>query len=227
MYFIMIGLGYGSEFHLLRMLGRHRNEFNSLITNELQIEGDIFWFDFLYQNKFIPDKEIEGIVFLPKNDKHINKFDKYWPTKSQIQNWDAVGIINDTYILLEAKARIREISSNCEAKNPYSISLIETAFKSTKENYKISSKNDWKQNYYQKANRIAFLNFMDKIGAKAKLLFIYFINGYEKEDSNNSVISKNDWLKVLEKQDNYLGIDNNDVLKNKMFNMFIDIRNNK
>jgi len=224
-----LGLGYGSEFHLLRILGRHRNQFNTLIKNKLKIEGDIYWFDFTYQNNYIPDKEIEGIDFLTNTEeyeKYKNEFNEYWPTSAGIQNWDSIGIINDTYFLIEAKARINEISSHCKAENKKSISLIEAAFKDTKENYKISSINDWKQNYYQKANRIAFLNFMDKIDIKAKLLFVYFINGYEKINSNDNIISKNDWLKALEKQDNYLCINNNDILKNKIFDIFIDIKNN-
>ena len=51
-----LGLGYGSEFHLLRMLGRHSNSFNLEILSALGYNNKkIEWLDFLYSStEFIP-----------------------------------------------------------------------------------------------------------------------------------------------------------------------------
>ena len=54
------------EFHLLRLLGRHRNSFDLKICPALGYNGKrIEWLDYKYDSKqFIPDKEYIGIHFL-------------------------------------------------------------------------------------------------------------------------------------------------------------------
>ncbi|MGV8125268.1 MAG: hypothetical protein AB2L14_36430 [Candidatus Xenobiia bacterium LiM19] len=76
-----IGHGYGSEFHLLRYLGRHRNKLNERV-NELLGAEEVFWLDFNSKEdeKYydinvnldsgarievkLPDEELTGINFL-------------------------------------------------------------------------------------------------------------------------------------------------------------------
>jgi len=59
-----MALGYGSEFHLLRWLGRHRKEFDKRV-NLLLGTDKIYWLDFDFDSeKTIPDKEIIGLNFL-------------------------------------------------------------------------------------------------------------------------------------------------------------------
>ena len=65
-----MALGYGSEFHLLRWLGRHRNEFDKRVNSLLKTDK-ISWLDFDFDSKkTIPDKEIIGLNFLDKNLTH-------------------------------------------------------------------------------------------------------------------------------------------------------------
>lgn len=63
-----IGYGYGSEFHLLRFLGHHRNELESVIVKAAKSKSkDFFWLDFDYadRNKVISgDAEMVGLSFL-------------------------------------------------------------------------------------------------------------------------------------------------------------------
>lgn len=59
-----MAIGNGSEFHLLRWLGRHRNEFDERIKQELHTDN-ISWLDFDFdKEKTITDKELTGISFL-------------------------------------------------------------------------------------------------------------------------------------------------------------------
>lgn len=66
-----IGCGYGSEWHLQRYLGRHRE----LLREEiLSITGgdDIQWLDFNFSNSNEPlmrDRELKGVEFLDEQVK--------------------------------------------------------------------------------------------------------------------------------------------------------------
>ncbi|MDY6847012.1 MAG: hypothetical protein SVP52_07740, partial [Chloroflexota bacterium] len=65
-----IGHGYGSDWHLLRFLGYHREYFTKQILTE--IGGDaIFWLDFKfsYKNKKCGrDTEYNGLEFIKNPD---------------------------------------------------------------------------------------------------------------------------------------------------------------
>ena len=226
-----LGLGYGSEFQLLRFLGRHRNDLNSLILKELGYQKKyIEWKDFLYDQKLeIPDREYVGIEFLRNEEFYslvVDKWKALWPNNNRAQNWDAIAKIEDEWLLIEAKAKTDEIISNSKA-SPDSLEKIKKEMEAVKKKYNIQSSNDWTKKYYQKANRILFLDFLESNNIKAKLVFIYFINGYLKNGMQEGVTSQNEWLNIIKEQDEYLGIENNHSLKNKIVNIFIDVKENK
>ena len=61
-----IGFGYGSEWHLLRHLGYHR-EYLSLKTLEVTGGNSIEWLDFGFSKENVPlkdDKEFLGLEFI-------------------------------------------------------------------------------------------------------------------------------------------------------------------
>ena len=114
-----IGCGYGSEWHLLRYLGRHRNFLQTEILTKTG--GDsIRWLDFNYSNKNKPlmrDRELKGVEFLDKNVQKL--WYNYWPQRGNVQNWDAIGKLRiedrEEWLLVEAKSHIKEINSTaCE-----------------------------------------------------------------------------------------------------------------
>ena len=57
-----MALGYGSEFHLLRWLGRHRGKFTELVCKAGQRGwSDIRWLDFEFADgRLVPDSELCG-----------------------------------------------------------------------------------------------------------------------------------------------------------------------
>ena len=225
-----LGYGYGSDFHLLRFLGRHRNYFDSLILSKLGYSGKkIDWLDFKFdKSQFPQDREYIGIEFL-ENEKYYKKIEQswkgFWPSPRNAQNWDAVGKIDDEWILVEAKAHKDEIRSNSSA-SKRSRQQISLRFDQIKQEYKIATSNDWCENYYQKANRILFLDFMIKNNLKARLLFVYFINGYQKKNGEQlGVTSKKEWSDLINQQDSYLGISNSKNLKTNIIDLIIDVAN--
>ena len=51
-------LGYGSEFHLLRWMGRHRKVFDARVSEKLSVSS-VEWLDFQFdRDKEIPDIRI-------------------------------------------------------------------------------------------------------------------------------------------------------------------------
>jgi hypothetical protein len=160
-----IGYGYGSEFHLLRWMGRHRSEINRLVLASLDKEGsDINWLDFPFagSGKSL-DAEWKGLDFLPKNSSIKKQWADFWPTGKGIHNWDLVGRLNKSdkaeWILVEAKAHIGEINSSCTATAQQSINKIAEAFESVKKSFGVDKARNWMSPYYQHTNRISVLGF--------------------------------------------------------------------
>lgn len=219
-----IGYGYGSEWQLLRMLGHHRNYFFKELRRQLNLpqDAEIHWLDYGFDESNISgDKKykkrefFEAIpeIFTPEIISSFNE-DKFGDKLNQ--NWDGIFWVDKTVYLVEAKAHINEIISDCQSDNQKSLSIIEEYFQKTKECFDVSSDNDWKKTYYQMANRIAFLKLLQSHKIEARLVNIYFVDGYEKKvkdpDSEkfytiqNKNTSKDKWDKALADEEKYLGI---------------------
>jgi hypothetical protein len=222
-----MGNGYGSEFHLLRYLGRHRNLLNKKILSLLGYSNlNIDWLDYKFDfSKAVPDRELIGIEFLndQTNFESLKEsWKEHWPSINNAQNWDAICKIENEWILVEAKANKNEIFSNSQASGK-SKEFISERFDKIKKKYGIVTDNDWNCKYYQKANRVLFLNYLLENGIKAKLLFIYFVNGYKKNGIQSGIKSKSEWLQLLKEQDDYLGIVQSKALKGNVLDLIIDI----
>lgn len=131
-----IGHGYGSEWHLLRYLGYHRQY---LDTQVLALTGaqSLDWFDFrfLMPNKSSKhDGEHIGVSFIEDPQVH-ESWRVFWPQFGNSQNWDAVGRLryqdHDEWLLVEAKAHLHELKSSCQATNQNSIEKINAALTKT------------------------------------------------------------------------------------------------
>jgi hypothetical protein len=228
-----MGLGYGSEYQLLRFLGHHRNELNQIIREQTRLKGELIWLDFPKDTSNKPrlslDNEHKGISFLPQKDMLISVWNNYWT--GDTQNWDAIIIHIENeqieYVIVEAKANKEELKSNCQAKTEsQSECKIKKAFDETRKTFGIETLNCWLKDYYQLANRLAFINFLHSQNIKASLLNIYFINGYVKRDLHTKEllddknVSKADWDKIIKDEYDYLGI--NDEAKIYISEIFVE-----
>lgn len=223
-----IGYGYGSEWHLMRYLAYHRNFLKKTIIDKTGIRHFEFVDHRFSQSPKILEDDIElaGIDFIDEEDILV-KWDDYWPHTGSPPKWDAIGIgkkeSQKCYLLFEAKANTDEIKSECKAVSKESICIIEKALCDTKNDLGIKTDNDWKKCYYQMANRISVLNFLNKNDVVSIMINIYFTG--EREDMfgpNQCSRSESQWNEHLKIAKNYLGFSE---LEN-YFDIFLSINEN-
>src|ERR1700756_4639251 len=106
-----MGMGYGSECHLLRYLGRHRRLLEERIygATGTKIVG---WLDYPFDpSKTWLDGELKGLEFFPPDDPIHNVWKETWPQRGNSPNWDAVAQTSangaSEWLLVEAKANIQ------------------------------------------------------------------------------------------------------------------------
>jgi hypothetical protein len=235
-----IGHGYGSEWQLLRMLGHHREYFYKELRSQIGLSPDaeIHWLDYGWDNKKVSgDKEYKKREFFEKipeifTPEVMLKFKEDEFGSKLNQNWDGIFWVDKTVYIVEAKAHLKEINSDCQSDKPKSRSDIEQDFNVTRVWFGISSDNDWKEKFYQMANRIAFLKLLHSNEIDAKLVNIYFLNGYEKKikdpDSDryytiqNKNTTKDEWEDAIKEEENYLGISK--LVGKHIFPVFINCK---
>lgn len=235
-----IGYGYGSEWQLLRMLGHHREYFYRELKRQINLpqEAEIHWLDYGFNEAMVSGdneyKKREFFEAIPEifTADIISDFEKDVFGRLLNQNWDGIFWVDKTIYLVEAKAHTKEIISDCQATSQKSLSTIEQYFKETRDWFNISTDNDWKRTYYQMANRLAFLKLLLSHGIEAKLVNIYFVDGYEKKvkdsdsDKYYTIQNKNTsidkWEDAIKEEENYLGISG---VRNKfVFPVFVDCK---
>lgn len=239
-----MGLGYGSEYQLLRYLGHHRNELNKVIKTNTRLCGEIHWLDFPKDKKtdetkisLSLDGEHKGVDFLLDKiskrefDNLQSNWKKYWSSDGNLPNWDGVILhrhnSKEEWIIVEAKAHLEEIESKTYSASNQN---IQNAFIKTQKRFGISN-NNWFGKHYQLANRLAFINFLLDNKINASLLYIYFINGYEKRQLKNrkkilikskSVNKQIDWEKAIKQE--YIDLGINEKTKEYISNIFIECK---
>jgi hypothetical protein len=160
-----IGFGYGSEWHLLWYLARHRSSLNDAVRRVTGAD-DIEWLDFpLRGTEGSSDAEWTGLDFLTDEDT-LAAWRSFWPQEAGIHNWDAVARVKVEgrlrWLLVEAKAHCDEIQSTCGAKAEGGLALIRAALEATKTGLGVESDRDWLHGYYQFCNRLAVLHFLTR-----------------------------------------------------------------
>lgn len=198
-----LALGYGSKYQLLRMLGWHRNAFNKAISEAANVDDDINWLDFRFND--CEDKELLNFDFIKElKDDWRN----YWACGSSGLNWDAIGITKDgTYILVEAKAHVCELksSSGGSSASKEKNNLVMKAL--MEENGVKKRVSAWNNDCYQLANRLVALDYLTKKkGYKGKLVYVLFEHGYEFNSYSNKSASKEDWEKAIKEEFEKAGI---------------------
>ena len=222
-----IGDGYGSECHLLRWMGRHRNMLDERVSAAVGRPGKpITWLDFNFTpNKKWPDAELKGLEFLYDRPGLKDAWDKFWPTRGGVQNWDAVGWIGTgpdaELLLVEAKANVEELRSDCGATSPSSIRKIELAFEATQESVGAALGADWMHDYYQAANRMATLYFVQREQVPSRLLFVYFLG--DRVPGRECPQTEDVWEPAIDAQWEHLGLAADHRLADRTHNLFLPI----
>lgn len=221
-----IGHGYGSEWHLLRYLGRHRNLLDKAVRDVTGC-GPLVWLDFGFDpNNPWHDAEWKGLYFLLEDNSLQSSWHDYWPQGRGIHNWDAVARADlgkgTEWILVEAKANLEELKSTCQAGKKESVQKITAAFNATKKALGVPADTDWMTPYYQYCNRVAALHFLQSHGVDGRLLFIYFCG--DKGDAKRTCPTDPDgWKGVLDEQAKHVGLPTSHYLDGKIHTLFLPV----
>lgn len=220
-----IGNGYGSEWHLLRWLGRHRQELDKRVLAATGGER-VEWLDFRFDDQNGGDRELRGVEFLPADHKARVAWSTFWPTKGNAQNWDAIGRVwrgdSAEWLLVEAKAHLDELASTCGAdREKGGFPLIVETLKQTKQRLGIANGADWLTGYYQYANRLAVLDFLNRHDEPSRLLLVYFTGDHVP--GRTCPRDAAGWRAALEAQDRHLGIAEGHTLRERVHSLFLPV----
>ncbi len=132
--------------------------------------------------------------------QHAASLREFWPLSGP--RWDALGRAGGTYFLVEAKANIPELISDCQASAPLSREMIAAAIQRTQQWLGARPHIDWLTGFYQYANRLAHLYFMREIaGVDAYMVFLYIL-----DDPTHIPTGGIEWQGALELQRTLLGL---------------------
>ncbi|MCL4843491.1 MAG: hypothetical protein KJZ79_16705 [Bryobacteraceae bacterium] len=204
-----LGYGYGSEWHMMRYLGRHRSALSSAISSRIGC-SDISWLDFPFDaKKKFGDSEWKGLDFLTAEYAPIrSRWEQEWPQTGNVMNWDAVGWTkNDPsgeLVLVEAKSNIEEIKSSCGAQEHGGLPRIRSFLNQAKQRFRVPEAVDWLQPYYQYCNRLAMLDFLMSKGIPTQLVFIYFTG--DKVPGKTCPIDCAGWKPTLDRIKSSIGL---------------------
>ena len=234
-----LALGYGSAWHLLRMLGWHREWFGHQVKTAIGA-SDVQWLDFRSGRQAqsysggvpIREGEWKRLDFI-SDDTLQKKLDLYWPTKGSSQNWDAIGRATisgeATWLLVEAKAHLAEVSrSGTTAKESGGRPLIRKAFLDTLrelghgDTEATSLADVWLQGFYQHANRLAALQFLQREGVPARLVHVYFC-GDQHPTSKQCPSTPEQWQPLLREIHDELGLTGQSALEKRVHEIFVNV----
>jgi hypothetical protein len=152
---------------------------------------------------------------------------KFWPQRGTPPNWDGIaqvedGAILDDWLLLEAKANHPEFcGAPCGASPRGGRAQIEHALGEVKKYLGIHRHVSWLGSYYQHANRLACLYFLNvKAGIPARLIDVYFI-GDAFPDGRSCPKDEGEWRELLHARDLTLGLPSSHPLSDRVHEVFL------
>ena len=178
----------GSLKWIQRLINEHPQVINDPITAWLKQTGSIEWRSPLECDDFA---EYRDGSFLDRvgHGELTEKLSFFWPSLGP--QWDALGITESRKILLvEAKAHIGEICSLGTGATGSSLLKIEKALAATASHVRARKpKVLWTEGFYQLANRLAHLHFLQQNEVDARLILINFVGDLEM----NGPMSRAEW----------------------------------
>jgi hypothetical protein len=124
----------------------------------------------------------------------------FWPRRGP--QWDALAKDESGRVFLfEAKAHGAEMTSSCQA-GATSLQVISRSINTAKLSFGASPDSDWLNGYYQYANRLAQLSFLQQHGVDAWLVFLYFTGDLEMKGPASAA----DWSPFIQRAQAHLGL---------------------
>ena len=104
---------------------------------------------------------------------HATALREFWPRRGP--QWDALGLAGGVPVLVEAKAHIKEFLSPETQAGSKSRAHIVAAFQKVQADAGLAPRSDWARCFYQLANRLAHLWFLQSRGVPAVLMLVGFV----------------------------------------------------
>jgi hypothetical protein len=216
---------YGSAYHF-RRYREHGSEtldlhiLNAIGTPSLRLT----W---LYPLPQETRPEFTGVSFLPSDADETKAWEQFWPPGVSSQSWDGVARLDGgpqvEWILFETKTNHPEFcSSPCNSRSEKNRKLIVERLDQTKKLLGVHRYFHWEGTYYQYANRLAFLNFLQSVGVGAHLVLIYFY-GDRFPDGTACPESEEPWNELIRACHLTLGLRDDHSFANKVHNVFLPV----
>lgn len=174
-----------------------QNELNNMIGSELRWISPLAGEDEVFQEYELRHKVMKKELGI--TNEEAERLFSFWPQRQP--QWDGIARSKDGKILylVEAKAHLDEMKSKLSASNDQSIAKIKSAFENVHNTYYgEGNMNAWIKDYYQLANRLTFLNYLNKMKfkeiEKVKLVLLNFVN-----DITYKSTSEDEWNGHYEK----------------------------
>ena len=211
---------HGSQKDLQLLANQHQDIFNRELSKILDKTIELEWLSPLKDDDYAEYVDQDFINRLDINSQIIKPLKEFWPNGGA--NWDGLAKDNETIFLIEAKAHISEqMIDSTGATSMESINLIKKSLGETKSFLDVKSDVSWcKDNYYQYANRIAYLYYLREINKiDAHLLFIYFLND---KTVTEKAETKEDWEKAINEVYKKLELEKSNKFSDYIHHIFID-----
>ena len=223
-----MGDGYGSECHLLRFLGRHRRRLDGAVRDVIGASA-VEWLDYPFDpsNRW-QDGEWKGVEFLEPENAARQAWATFWPQRGNPPNWDAIGRAQIggrwEWLLVEAKAHLNELRSDCQASEAGGRPMIRSALDRVKAALGASTEADWLNGYYQYANRLAVLWHLMEHREPARLLFVYFTGDRFPNAGFACPEDEEGWREALIGRSSKLGLPDDHALAERVHSLFLPVR---
>lgn len=166
------GQGYGSEDHFICYRSNYPERLDLYINPLLPVrykDG----LDWLYPTDETTE-EPRDLSFMPLTDQQLRSWYEFWPKRGN-RSWDGIARCNDEWLLFEAKANAGELCSPGTGASAKSLRQITAALDEVKRYIGAPPEALWHHAYYQYANRIAALYFLNVVAKiPARLIFLHF-----------------------------------------------------
>jgi hypothetical protein len=220
------GNGYGSEWHF----DHYRRVLPDVLDQHIKAgigrsDADITW---LYPGSAAFAKEPRGVEFLkeePSQRKAFEAWRTFWPQTGSPPHWDGVSRDATTgeWLLFETKANQSEFCSHICGAVGKGRALIESAMSKVKRHLSVHRDFQWLGTYYQYANRLAclyFLNVLRKV--PARLVLVYF-TGDKFPDARQCPSSEAEWRELIRACHLTLGLSEEHALRDRVHELFLPV----
>lgn len=221
-----IGDGYGSKYHLLQ----YRREKAPILDGAVQkiIGGPGTELNWIYPSdeaSTTKAHELEGLEFLRSEKDVMRAWKEFWPQTGRQQTWDGIAYTTrDTekeWLLFEAKANHPEFCSPPSRSISNGRRMIEKAMGKMKNYLGVHRDFPWLGTFYQYANRLASLYFLNVVAeVPSRLVLIYFY-GDRFPDDRPCPRDEAEWRELIRACHLTLGLPEHHKLSDRMHEVFL------